>query len=128
MNSIFKSINYHFHPNNHVPDMEFHYSILANYLSTEIYKQYFNVKTKSGFTMQKCIQPGVENPGTQSNFTIGVVAGDVSFGTFSEDNKPSDSDPCLLKHPVYYLSESNCLKLRCQKKIFLKSLFIIIKV
>ena len=52
------------------------------------------MKTKSGFTMQKCIQPGVENPGTPSNFTIGVVAGDVSFGTFSEDNKPSDSDPC----------------------------------
>ena len=85
MNSIFKSISYHFHPNNDVPDMEFNYSLLANHLSMEIYKQYYHVKTESGFTMQKCIQPGVDNPGTPSKFTVGVVAGDEeSYETFKD--------------------------------------------
>ena len=35
--------------------------------------------------MQKCIQPGVDNPGTPSNFTVGVVAGDEeSYETFRD--------------------------------------------
>ena len=84
-NTVCKSTKYYHHPNIDGPDMVFNYSILANHLTMEIFKQYYNVKTTSGFTMQKCIQPGFDNTGNPSNFSLGVVAGgEESYETFQD--------------------------------------------
>ena len=44
-------------------------------LTEEVFNQLENVVTSSGFTLDACIQTGVDNPGHPFIFTVGAVAG-----------------------------------------------------
>jgi len=58
------------------PDLSKHNNWMAKVLTPEIYAKYRDVQTKSGFTFDKAIQTGVDNPGHPFIMTVGCVAGD----------------------------------------------------
>ncbi len=57
-----------------------HKSLMAKYLTKEVFEELKELKTKNGFTLQRAIQSGIDNPDSG----IGVYAGDAeSYTTFS---------------------------------------------
>eukprot|EP00494_Astrolonche_serrata_P016009 UN16170 len=51
----------------------------------DLYKKYRTVVTPGGFTFDKAIQTGVDNPGHPFIYTVGCVAGDEeSYDTFKD--------------------------------------------
>ncbi|XP_014678943.1 PREDICTED: creatine kinase M-type-like [Priapulus caudatus] len=54
-------------------------------LTREIYEKIWDKKTPSGFTLDKCIQTGVDNPGHPFIYTVGCVAGDEESYTVFAD-------------------------------------------
>ncbi|XP_055518769.1 creatine kinase U-type, mitochondrial-like [Leucoraja erinacea] len=60
---------------------------MASYLTPEIYARLRDKVTSSGYTLDQCIQTGVDNPGHQHSFikSIGIVAGDEeSYEVFAD--------------------------------------------
>ena len=56
-----------------------HKSLMAKYLTKEVFDELKDLKTKSGFTLEKAIKSGIDNPDSG----IGVYAGDTeSYDTF----------------------------------------------
>jgi len=56
-----------------------HKSLMAKYLTKEVFEELKDLKTKNGFTLQNAIQSGIDNPDSG----IGVYAGDKeSYTTF----------------------------------------------
>ena len=51
------------HLEDNYPDFTGHVSLLSKHLTYEVYKRLQGVITSSGFTLNKAIQNGVENPG-----------------------------------------------------------------
>ncbi|XP_022104944.1 creatine kinase, flagellar-like [Acanthaster planci] len=58
------------------PDLSKHNNWMAKCLTPAIYDKLSQLKTKSGFTLDDCIQTGVDNPGHPFIMTVGMVAGD----------------------------------------------------
>nr|AAS72894.1 creatine kinase CK1 [Tethya aurantium] len=58
---------------------------MAKCLTEEIYAKLRDTPTASGFTLDQCIQTGVDNPGHPFIMTVGCVAGDEeSYETFAD--------------------------------------------
>lgn len=67
------------------PDLAKHNNWMAKVLTKDMYKQYRDKPTPSGFTFDKVIQTGVDNPGHPFIFTVGCVAGDEeSYEVYKE--------------------------------------------
>ncbi|KAM3855760.1 creatine kinase B-type isoform 1-T2 [Vipera latastei] len=67
------------------PDLSLHNNHMASVLTLELYSKLRNKQTSSGFTVDDCIQTGVDNPGHPFIKTVGCVAGDEdSYFTFCE--------------------------------------------
>ncbi|XP_033647574.1 creatine kinase, flagellar-like [Asterias rubens] len=58
------------------PDLKKHNNYMAKCLTPAIYDKLCNLKTKTGFTVDNCMQTGVDNPGHPFIMTVGLVAGD----------------------------------------------------
>jgi creatine kinase len=99
---------------------------MAKHLTKEIYTKLAPLKTPNGFTLQRAIQTGVDNPGHPFIMTVGMVAGDEeSYDVFADlfdpvielrhngykktDKHPTDLDPTKLRggdnlDPKYVIS------------------------
>ena len=108
------------------PDLSEHNNHMAKCLKPEIYSKLVPLKTPNGFTLNRAIQTGVDNPGHPFIMTVGMVAGDEeSYDTFAdlfdpvidarhggykkEDEHKTDLDPSHLNggddlDPNYVLS------------------------
>ncbi|XP_003382616.1 PREDICTED: creatine kinase M-type-like [Amphimedon queenslandica] len=74
-----------FTPEQDYPDLSKHNNHMAKHLTKEIYANLRDKKTPSGFTLDECIQTGVDNPGHPFIMTVGCVAGDEeSYEVFAE--------------------------------------------
>ncbi|MBN3310019.1 creatine kinase, muscle a [Amia ocellicauda] len=58
------------------PDLTKHNNHMAKALTKDIYAKLRDKQTPSGFTLDDCIQTGVDNPGHPFIMTVGCVAGD----------------------------------------------------
>ena len=67
------------------PDLSKHNNHMAKHLTKEVYKKLAPSATPNGFTLDRAIQTGVDNPGHPFIMTVGLVAGDEeSYSTFSD--------------------------------------------
>lgn len=67
------------------PDLRQYNNLMAKHLTPRLYAKLRNRKTATGFTLDKAIQTGVDNPGHPYILTVGAVAGDEeSYETFAE--------------------------------------------
>jgi len=75
------------------PDLSLHNNHMAKVLTKEVYEKLRGKSTPSGFTVNDCIQTGVDNPGHPFIMTVGAVAGDEeSYEVFKELFDPIISD------------------------------------
>uniref|UniRef100_A0A8I6AQI5 Creatine kinase S-type, mitochondrial n=1 Tax=Rattus norvegicus TaxID=10116 RepID=A0A8I6AQI5_RAT len=65
-----------FPPSADYPDLRKHNNCMAECLTPTIYAKLRNKMTPSGYTLDQCIQTGVDNPGHPFIKTVGMVAGD----------------------------------------------------
>ncbi|KAG8575446.1 hypothetical protein GDO81_009559, partial [Engystomops pustulosus] len=63
-------------PSAEYPDLRKHYSSMASNLTPAIYAKLCNKSTPNGYTLDECIQPGVDNPGRPFIQSVGMIAGD----------------------------------------------------
>lgn len=92
------------------PEFAGHHSLLAKHCTKEIYAKLRDVQTPSGYTIDRAIQNGVDNP----DFHVGILAGDEEcYTVFAElfdkvieeyhngfkttDNHKTDLDPTKLE-------------------------------
>lgn len=74
-----------FSPKADYPDLKKHNNIMAHHLSPEIYAKLRDKSTPNGWTLDQCIQTGVDNPGHPFITTVGMVAGDEeSYELFAD--------------------------------------------
>ena len=67
------------------PDLRHHNNLMAKHLTPRAYAKLRDKVTGTGFTLDKAIQTGVDNPGHPFILTVGAVAGDEeSYDTFAE--------------------------------------------
>ena len=67
------------------PDLSQHNNHMAKCLTPAIYTNLVSLKTPNGFTLDRAIQPGVDNPGHPSTMAVGMVAGDEeSYSVFAD--------------------------------------------
>ncbi|XP_077865507.1 creatine kinase, flagellar-like isoform X1 [Saccoglossus kowalevskii] len=67
------------------PDLSKHNNFMSKCLTEEMYNSLKDKKTSSGFTLDDCIQTGVDNPGHPFIMTVGCVAGDEeSYDVFAD--------------------------------------------
>ncbi|PIK57258.1 putative creatine kinase, flagellar isoform X1 [Apostichopus japonicus] len=72
-------------PNPNYPDLTQHNNYLAKCLTPSIYNKLCSLKTQSGYTLDGCMQTGVDNPGHPFIMTVGLVAGDEEcYDLFSD--------------------------------------------
>ncbi|XP_045141320.1 creatine kinase S-type, mitochondrial isoform X2 [Echinops telfairi] len=96
-----------FPPSADFPDLRKHNNCMAECLTPAIYAKLRNKVTPSGYTLDQCIQTGVDNPGHPFIKTVGMVAGDEeSYEVFAELFDPviklrhNGYDPKVMKHPT----------------------------
>jgi len=63
-------------PRGNYPDLRLHNNLMANHLTPELYESLRHLTTTSGFTLDRAIQVGVDNPGVPWQRASGIVAGD----------------------------------------------------
>ncbi|XP_054751778.2 creatine kinase U-type, mitochondrial-like [Lytechinus pictus] len=67
------------------PDLVKHNNIMAKYLTVKLYSKLCDRRTSTGWTLDQCIQTGLDNPGHPFIMTVGMVAGDEeSYEVFKE--------------------------------------------
>jgi creatine kinase len=69
------------------PNLSKHHNILSKVLTLDMYERLSSLTSNSGYTLDKCIQTGVDNPGTRKDghSIVGCVAGDEDcYSAFSE--------------------------------------------
>ncbi|CAH3150872.1 unnamed protein product, partial [Porites lobata] len=72
-------------PESNFPDLSQHNSWMSRCLTKEIYDRLSSCRTLSGYTLDKVIQTGVDNPGHPFIMTVGCVAGDEeSYDVFAD--------------------------------------------
>ncbi|XP_064633139.1 creatine kinase U-type, mitochondrial-like [Lineus longissimus] len=65
------------------PNLSQHNNLMAKYLTPEIYAKLHGKKTPNDWSIDQCIQTGVDNPGHPFIATVGMIAGDEeSYETF----------------------------------------------
>ncbi|XP_032752785.1 creatine kinase S-type, mitochondrial isoform X3 [Rattus rattus] len=96
-----------FPPSADYPDLRKHNNCMAECLTPTIYAKLRNKMTPSGYTLDQCIQTGVDNPGHPFIKTVGMVAGDEeSYEVFADLFDPviklrhNGYDPRVMKHPT----------------------------
>ncbi|XP_021111371.1 creatine kinase S-type, mitochondrial isoform X1 [Heterocephalus glaber] len=96
-----------FPPSADYPDLRKHNNCMAECLTPAIYAKLRNKMTPSGYTLDQCIQTGVDNPGHPFIKTVGMVAGDEeSYEVFADLFDPviklrhNGYDPRVMKHPT----------------------------
>uniref|UniRef100_A0A3P8TRY3 Creatine kinase S-type, mitochondrial n=1 Tax=Amphiprion percula TaxID=161767 RepID=A0A3P8TRY3_AMPPE len=89
------------------PDLRKHNNCMAAALTPTIYARLRDKATPSNWTLDQCIQTGVDNPGHPFIKTVGMVAGDEeSYEVFAEIFDPvikdrhNGYDPRTMKHPT----------------------------
>ncbi|TNN47378.1 Creatine kinase S-type, mitochondrial [Liparis tanakae] len=89
------------------PDLRKHNNCMAAALTPTIYGHLRDKKTPNDFTLDQCIQTGVDNPGHPFIKTVGMVAGDEeSYEVFAElfdpviKDRHNGYDPRTMKHPT----------------------------
>ncbi|ELK11484.1 Ras-specific guanine nucleotide-releasing factor 2 [Pteropus alecto] len=89
------------------PDLRKHNNCMAECLTPAIYAKLRNKVTPNGYTLDQCIQTGVDNPGHPFIKTVGMVAGDEeSYQVFADLFDPviklrhNGYDPRVMKHPT----------------------------
>ncbi|KAJ6669793.1 hypothetical protein lerEdw1_000342 [Lerista edwardsae] len=94
-----------FPPSADYPDLRKHNNCMAECLTPAIYAKLRDKMTPNGYTLDQCIQTGVDNPGHPFIKTVGMVAGDEeSYEVFAEIFDPvikvrhNGYDPKLQKH------------------------------
>ncbi|RMC20636.1 hypothetical protein DUI87_01488 [Hirundo rustica rustica] len=94
-----------FPPSADYPDLRKHNNCMAECLTPAIYARLRDKMTPNGYTLDQCIQTGVDNPGHPFIKTVGMVAGDEeSYEVFAEIFDPvikvrhNGYDPCTMKH------------------------------
>ncbi|XP_071960091.1 creatine kinase, flagellar-like isoform X1 [Antedon mediterranea] len=84
--------------NDNYPDLSQHNNYMSKVLTREMYDKLWKLKTKSGFTLDDCMQTGVDNPGHPFIMTVGLVAGDEEcYSLFADMFEPVIS----LRHGGY---------------------------
>ncbi|XP_058381949.1 creatine kinase S-type, mitochondrial [Diceros bicornis minor] len=96
-----------FPPSADYPDLRKHNNCMAECLTPAIYAKLRNKVTPNGYTLDQCIQTGVDNPGHPFIKTVGMVAGDEeSYEVFADLFDPviklrhNGYDPRVMKHPT----------------------------
>ncbi|KAJ8781853.1 hypothetical protein J1605_010601, partial [Eschrichtius robustus] len=96
-----------FPPSADYPDLRKHNNCMAECLTPTIYAKLRNKVTPNGYTLDQCIQTGVDNPGHPFIKTVGMVAGDEeSYEVFADLFDPviklrhNGYDPRVMKHPT----------------------------
>uniref|UniRef100_A0A6I8P849 Creatine kinase S-type, mitochondrial n=1 Tax=Ornithorhynchus anatinus TaxID=9258 RepID=A0A6I8P849_ORNAN len=87
------------------PDLRKHNNCMAECLTPAIYAKLRDKATPNGYTLDQCIQTGVDNPGHPFIKTVGMVAGDEeSYEVFADLFDPviklrhNGYDPKVMKH------------------------------
>ncbi|XP_061428223.1 creatine kinase U-type, mitochondrial-like [Lethenteron reissneri] len=96
-----------FPPSSDYPDLRKHNNCMAHKLTPALYALLRDKTTPSGFTVDQCIQTGVDNPGHPFIKTVGMVAGDEeSYEVFADLFNPvikerhNGYDPNTMTHPT----------------------------
>ncbi|XP_059401337.1 creatine kinase S-type, mitochondrial-like isoform X1 [Carassius carassius] len=94
-------------PSADFPDLRKHNNCMASALTPAIYAKLRDKITPNNWTLDQCIQTGVDNPGHPFIKTVGMVAGDEeSYEVFAEIFDPvikdrhNGYDPKTMKHPT----------------------------
>ncbi|XP_051972606.1 creatine kinase, mitochondrial 2a (sarcomeric) [Xyrauchen texanus] len=94
-------------PSADFPDLRQHNNCMASALTPAIYAKLRDKITPNNWTLDQCIQTGVDNPGHPFIKTVGMVAGDEeSYEVFAElfdpviKNRHNGYDPKTMKHPT----------------------------
>ncbi|KAM9447204.1 creatine kinase S-type, mitochondrial isoform 1-T1 [Clarias gariepinus] len=94
-------------PSADYPDLRKHNNCMASALTPAIYARLRDKVTPSNWTLDQCIQTGVDNPGHPFIKTVGMVAGDEeSYEVFADIFNPvikdrhNGYDPKTMKHPT----------------------------
>ncbi|XP_016130808.1 creatine kinase S-type, mitochondrial isoform X1 [Sinocyclocheilus grahami] len=94
-------------PSADYPDLRKHNNCLASALTPAVYGQLRDKLTPNNWSLDQCIQTGVDNPGHPFIKTVGMVAGDEeSYEVFAEIFNPvikdrhNGYDPTTMKHPT----------------------------
>ncbi|KAM4527280.1 creatine kinase S-type, mitochondrial-like [Odontesthes bonariensis] len=93
-------------PSSDFPDLRKHNNCMAKFLTPAIYAKLRDKLTPNNWTLDQCIQTGVDNPGHPFMMSVGCVAGDEeSYEVFAELFDPvikerhNGYDPRTMKHP-----------------------------
>ncbi|CAB1352265.1 unnamed protein product [Coregonus sp. 'balchen'] len=94
-------------PSADYPDLRRHNNCMAHSLTPAIYGKLRDKVTPNNWTLDQCIQTGVDNPGHPFIKTVGMVAGDEeSYEVFADIFDPvikdrhNGYDPKTMKHPT----------------------------
>ncbi|XP_036450695.1 creatine kinase, mitochondrial 2a (sarcomeric) [Colossoma macropomum] len=94
-------------PSADYPDLRKHNNCMASALTPAIYAKLRDKVTPNNWTLDQCIQTGVDNPGHPFIKTVGMVAGDEeSYEVFAElfdpviKDRHNGYDPRAMKHPT----------------------------
>ncbi|KAG9353584.1 hypothetical protein JZ751_011704 [Albula glossodonta] len=94
-------------PSSDFPDLRKHNNCMASALTPAIYAKLRDKLTPNNWSLDQCIQTGVDNPGHPFIKTVGMVAGDEeSYEVFSDIFDPvikdrhNGYDPRVMKHPT----------------------------
>ncbi|KAL0965732.1 hypothetical protein UPYG_G00285020 [Umbra pygmaea] len=94
-------------PSADFPDLRKHNNCMAHSLTPAIYGKLRDKVTPNNWTLDQCIQTGVDNPGHPFIKTVGMVAGDEeSYEVFADIFDPvikdrhNGYDPKTMKHPT----------------------------
>ncbi|XP_072880899.1 creatine kinase U-type, mitochondrial-like isoform X2 [Hemitrygon akajei] len=89
------------------PDLRKHNNCMSSCLTPAIYARLRDKTTPNGWTLDQCIQTGVDNPGHPFIKIVGMVAGDEeSYEVFADIFDPvimerhNGYDPRTMKHPT----------------------------
>ncbi|XP_063745250.1 creatine kinase, mitochondrial 2a (sarcomeric) isoform X1 [Eleginops maclovinus] len=94
-------------PSSDFPDLRKHNNCMAKALTPAIYGRLRDKLTPNNWTLDQCIQTGVDNPGHPFIKTVGCVAGDEeSYEVFAElfdpiiKDRHNGYDPRTMTHPT----------------------------
>ncbi|KAL6472498.1 hypothetical protein MHYP_G00186860 [Metynnis hypsauchen] len=94
-------------PSADYPDLRKHNNCMSSALTPAIYAKLRDKVTPNDWTLDQCIQTGVDNPGHPFIKTVGMVAGDEeSYEVFAElfdpviKDRHNGYDPRTMKHPT----------------------------
>ncbi|NWR22471.1 KCRU kinase, partial [Agelaius phoeniceus] len=97
------------------PDLRKHNNCMASNLTPAIYARLCDKATPNGWTLDQCIQTGVDNPGHPFIKTVGIVAGDEeTYEVFADlfdpviQERHNGYNPRTMKH----VTDLDCTKIK----------------